>query len=376
VLMRFRPIVAFSFIVMWTRVTLPALGENLNTVDLGALLKDLSAMDRLDFCGERVPLENQEIRERLEKEFLLIVWNRPQVYLWLKRSSRTLPTIETILKENGMPDDLKYLAVAESSLLPHAGSNKGAIGFWQFLKSTGLKYGLIINSRKDERRNLQASTRAAARYLQELHALFGSWTLAAAAYNMGEDGLMAEVQEQGINDYYRLYLPLETQRYLFQILTTKLIFSDPARYGFHLAEEDHYPPIESESLRLTCPGDVPIRVVAQAARTDFKTIKDLNPEIRGHYLSRGSHEIVVPKGGSEGFSSRYEGQLKKYLAAQSERVYIVKPGDSLSAIADHFGVPLTSLLVWNRLDPTRPIHPGQKITVFQSDTRSLGNDQD
>jgi membrane-bound lytic murein transglycosylase D len=374
--MRFRLIVGFGFIMIWTSVILPALGQDLNTVDLGAYLRDLNSLDRLEFCGERVPLEAQEIRERLEKEFLLIVWNRPQVYLWLKRSRRYLPTIEAILKENGMPDDLKYVAVSESALLPYAGSHKGAIGFWQFLKSTGIKYGLIINSRKDERRNLTASTRAAVRYFQDLHALFGSWTLAVAAYNMGEDGLMAEVQEQGINDYYRLYLPIETQRYLFQILTTKLIFSDPARYGFHLADEDQYPPIESELLRLTCPEDVPIRLVAQAARTDFKTIKDLNPEIRGHYLSRGSHEIMVPKGGSENFASRYEKLLKKYLAAQSERVYIVRSGDSLSAIADRFGVPLTSLLVWNRLEVTRPIHPGQKIIVFQRDVTRVGNDLD
>jgi hypothetical protein len=353
-----------------------ARAEDAGAVDLEAILQGLKQMDGLAFCGERVPLEDQEVRERFEKELLLIAWNRPQVYLWLKRSRRTLPVIEGILKENGMPDDLKYVAVAESALLPHAGSHKGAIGFWQFLKSTGIKHGLTINARKDERRNLQASTRAAVRYLQALHALFGSWTLAVAAYNMGEDGLMAEIQEQGTNDYYRLYLPLETQRYLFQILSAKLIFSDPAGYGFLLADEDRYPPMESGSVRLTCPGDVPIRVVAQAARTDFKTIKDLNPEIRGHYLSLGSHEITVPKGGAEGFSARYGGLLKKYLAARNEGVYIVKSGDSLSAIADRFGVPLTSLLVWNRLDMRRPIQPGQKIIVFQSDITSMGKDPD
>jgi membrane-bound lytic murein transglycosylase D len=361
---------------MWTSASSVVRAEDAGAIDLEAILQGLKRMNRLEFCGERVPLEDQEVRERFEKEILLIAWNRPQVYLWLKRSRRYLPVIETILKENGMPDDLKYVAVAESALLPHAGSHKGAIGFWQFLRATGIKYGLVINSRIDERRNLQASTRAAVRYLQELHAIFGSWTLAVAAYNMGEDGLMAEVQEQGTNDYYRLYLPLETQRYLLQILSTKLIFSDPAGYGFLLADEDRYPPIESESVRLSCPGDIPIRVVAQAARTDFKTIKDLNPEIRGHYLMWGSHEITVPKGGAEGFASRYEELMKKYLAAQGERVYIVKSGDSLSAIADRFGVPLTSLLLWNRLDVTRPIQPGQRIMVFQSNMPPAGSDPD
>jgi hypothetical protein len=353
-----------------------AAAQDAGAIDLEAILQGLKRMDGLEFCGERVPLKDQDVRERFEKEMLLIAGNRPQVYLWLKRSRRTLPVIEGILKENGMPDDLKYMAVAESSLLPHAGSHKSAIGFWQFLKSTGIKYGLTVDARKDERRNLQASTRAAVRYLQVLRDLFGSWTLAAAAYNMGEDGLMAQVREQGTNDYYRLYLPLETQRYLFQILSAKLILSDPAGYGFLLADEDRYPPVESESVRFSCHQDVPIRVVAQAAGADFKTIKDFNPEIRGYHLAPGNHEIMVPKGGAEGFASRYEELMKKYLAARNEGVYTVRPGDSLSAIADRFGVPLTSLLLWNRLDSTRPIQPGQKIMVYQHGATPSGSDPD
>jgi hypothetical protein len=115
----------------------------------------------LDFCGEPVELESQEVRERLEKELLLTLWDRPQVVLWIKRSSRYMPIIESMLREHGMPDDLKYVAIIESALRPHAGSRKGAIGFWQFMKTTGLKYGLEINSEKDQRRNIFYSTEAA-----------------------------------------------------------------------------------------------------------------------------------------------------------------------------------------------------------------------
>ena len=131
------------------------------------------------------------------------------------------------MKENGLPDDIKYIAVAESALRPHAGSSKGAMGFWQFMADTGRKYGLTINAYVDERRNIFASTAAAIRYLNELHQKFGSWELAAAAYNMGEEGLQAEILEQDTNNYYQLYLPLETQRYIFRILSVKLILLKP-----------------------------------------------------------------------------------------------------------------------------------------------------
>ncbi|MBW2174132.1 MAG: lytic transglycosylase domain-containing protein, partial [Deltaproteobacteria bacterium] len=141
----------------------------------------------MEFCGEQVPLEIQEVRERLEKEVLLSAWNRPQVILWLKRVPRYFPHIEEMLEESKMPDDLKYLPVVESAFLPHARSNKKAVGFWQFMSATGRKYGLVVNRQVDERRNFFASTRAALKYLKELHSIFGSWTLAVAAYNMGED---------------------------------------------------------------------------------------------------------------------------------------------------------------------------------------------
>ena len=332
-----------------------------------SLIDSIRIKGPLDFCEESVPLDTQEVRERFEKELLLTLWDRPQVILWLKRSRRYLPLIETMLKENSMPVDLKYIAIAESALRPHVGSRKGAIGFWQFTKSTGRRYGLTINSRTDERRNIFASTQAAVRYFDELHERFGSWTLVAAAYNMGEDGLMAEILEQGTDDYYKLYLPLETQRFVFRILSIKLIFTNPEKYGFTLDHEDYYPPLAFEPIEVECFQETPIRIIAEAAKTHFKVIKDLNPEIRGHYVAPGKHDILIPKGASKGFHTRYEQLLDKFVSAQKDRIYVVQEGDNLSLIADKFGIPLAALIIWNQLDIWRPIHPGDRLIIYRQD---------
>jgi hypothetical protein len=340
-------------------------GGPVNPAQFPSLISSLRIDAPLDFCGEPVPTERQDIRERLEKELLLSLWDRPQVILWLKRSHRYLPPIEEMLRRGEIPDDLKYLAVAESALRPHAGSRKGAIGFWQFTKYTGRKYGLVINERIDERRSLFASTRAVVRCFKELHETLGSWTLAAAAYNMGENGLMMEILEQGTDDYYRLYLPLETQRFIFRILSVKLIFSGRERYGFSLTRDDYYSPMAFDRVHIVCSQDTPIRIVAQAAETHFKVIKDLNPEIRGHYLSEGSHTVHIPEGASKGFHGRYRDFLEHWLAHQKEHIYIVKKGDSLSSIAHRFDVPVLAIIFWNRLDPHKPIHPGDELIIYR-----------
>ncbi|MBW2028624.1 MAG: transglycosylase SLT domain-containing protein [Deltaproteobacteria bacterium] len=330
------------------------------------LIPSLKVADEITFCGERVPLEIQDVRERFEKEMLLSLWDRPQVILWLKRSRRYLPIIEDILRRGGVPHDLKYIPVAESALRPHAGSRKGAIGFWQFREDPGRRYGLTINGRIDQRRNIFSSTRAAVRCLKDLHEIFRSWALAAAAYNMGKDGLLSEIMEQGTRNYYRLYLPLETQRYLFRIISVKLILENPESYGFQLTHKDYYPPLSFDRVEFECFEETPIALVANAAKTHFKMIKDLNPEIRGYYLAPGKHVILVPRGGSKGFQPRYKKRLREFLEAGRDKIYIVREGDNLSAIAEQFDIPITSLILWNKLDPRKPIHPGDKLVIYPS----------
>jgi membrane-bound lytic murein transglycosylase D len=338
-------------------------------VDLVSLVSSLKNMNTLSFCGERVPLENREVRERFEKELLLSIWDRPQVILWLKRSRRYLPYIEKMLKENRMPDDLKYLAIAESALRPHAGSRKGAMGFWQFLTDTGRKYGLIIDKDIDERRNLFASTRAAITYFKALYQSMGSWTLAAAAYNMGEEGLTAEIMVQHTRDYYRLYLPMETQRFIFRILSAKLIVLDPVNFGFNLTDDDYYPALEFDRITMDCFQETPLSLIAKASGTDFKAIKDLNPEIRGHYLAEGTHTLLIPKGAKKEFEPRYKKLIKAYQADKTDRIYVIKEGDNLSSIAEKFDVPLAALIIWNRIDLNEPIHPGDRLIIYPKDKK-------
>lgn len=334
------------------------------------LFESLRLEQTLSFCGEAVPMEDSEVRERMEKELLLSLWDRDQAILWLKRSTRYLPAIELMLAQAGLPDDLKYVALAESALRPHVGSPKGAIGFWQFLPETGRLYGLTINDQIDQRRNLSASTKAAAEYFSKLYQEFGSWSLAAAAYNMGEEGLQAEIMAQGVSNFYRLYLPLETQRYLFRVLSAKLILENPERYGFHLQEKDYYPPIRFTTVDLTCFEEASLTVVAQAAQTDFKRIKDLNPELRGHYLAAGTHTLAVPENTPPGLQKRFDKLHQEWRQQRQERIYIVQPGDNLSTIAESFRVPLAAILIWNRIDINSPIHPGDRLIIQPSGRRT------
>lgn len=343
--------------------------ETLKTSHFPSLISCVKINSPLDFCGEEVPLDKEEVRERLDKELLLSLWDRPQVILWMKRSSRHLPHIEKMLKENNMPEDLKYVAIIESALRPHVSSSKRAIGFWQFTKATGRKYGLTINSDIDERRNIFTSTRAAIKYFKELRDTLGSWSLSAAAYNMGEEGLKSEILAQKTNNYYYLYLPLETQRYIFRIVSAKLILSNPEKYGFYLTKEDLYPPLQFDRIKLECSQKTPIHVIAQAGKTHFKVIKDLNPEIRGHYLSKGSHFILIPKGTLRGFRARYKKLLNQWLANNKKQVYVVKKGDNLSSIADRFNVPLPAVLIWNGLSPKRNIYPGDQLLIYSNEMK-------
>jgi LysM repeat protein len=332
-------------------------------LDFTPLIEAARVQGPLDFCGEPVPLEDPDVRERMEREMLLVLWNAPMVVLWIKRSGEHMQAIEAALRANNLPPDLKYVPIAESSLRPHAGSPKGAMGFWQFMAPTAQKYGLQVDSAKDQRRSLADSTEAAIAYLKELHGMFGSWTLAVAAYNMGENGLKKEIAAQETRNYHRLYLPLETQRYVFRILAAKLILSDPGRFGFHLKPEDLYLPAAVDVVSVDLPAETPVLAVARAAGTDLKRIKDLNPEIRGYQLAPGRHQLRLPRDAAKGFTVRLADQLQHIKQTEETVVYVVKEGDSLGAIAERFSVPLSEVSRRNQLDPKKPIRPGQRLSI-------------
>ena len=348
---------------IWAATSLSAAGAAEPALDFSALIAAARVKGPLAFCGEPVPLEDPDVRERMEREMLSVLADPHQVILWIKRSQQAIAPIEEALRVQGLPQDLKYIAIAESSLRPHAGSPKGAMGYWQFIEPTGRKYGLRVDSEKDERRNLFASTGAAIAYLKELREIFGSWTLAVAAYNMGENGLRNDISQQNTRDYYRLYLPIETQRYVFRILAAKLILQNPEKYGFRLEPDDIYPPAPFERVSLEISREMPLLTIAQAANTHVKMIKDLNPEIRGYRLAPGQHQLLIPKNTARGFHDRLAQLMKQAAENRQEFVYVVKEGDTLSEIAARHGVSVSEVRSWNRLDTKKQIQPGMRLVL-------------
>lgn len=334
-----------------------------------ALLEALRLEAPVLLCGESVSMDIPQVKERFEKEMLVSLGNRPQVILWLKRTTRYFPYIEKVLKENGLPEDIKYLAVTESALRMHVGSRKGAMGVWQLMPQTARRYGLEVSDKFDARRNIYLSTPAAVTYLKELYGMFGSWSLALAAYNMGEEGLEAEMLEQGIADYYRLYLPLETQRFVPRILAIKRIIEAPRKHGFFLSEADYYAPENFTAVQVNAFADMPLRLIAAAAETDFKTIKDLNPELRGHYLAAGTRTINLPGASHDGFETRLADLIVTDTKMRDQRIYVVRQGDNLSGIAQKFDVPLAALLIWNRIGIDQVIQPGQRLVILPAAAR-------
>ena len=327
------------------------------------LMDSIQFENEIRYCGIKIPLERQDVKERLEKEMLLALWHRPQVILWIKRSTKYFPHVEKILKKQGLPLDLKYVPIVESALKPHAGSSKGAVGFWQFLRSTGKRYGLRIDAQVDERRNLFKSTRAACEYIKELENQFGSYLLALAAYNMGEYGLQGEIEIQKNTDFFSLYLPLETQRYLFKIICAKLILENQELYGFNLKKSDLFPRFTFDHVNFKINAILPITLIASAADVSFKTIKEYNPEIRGHYLNKGSISLLLPEGRAKGFNKRFDANYKNWKKTVKNRFHIVKKGESLTGIAETYKMSLILLLKLNNLSVNSMIHPGDRLVV-------------
>ena len=237
---------------------------------------------KIDFSGESVPLDYFDVRESLDRELSSNVFFHSNIFLYMKRAARWFPVIEPILKENGIPDDFKYLALIESNLM-NVVSPSGAAGFWQFLEKTGLEFGLEINSEIDERYHVELSTRAACRYFKQAYVKFGTWTNVAASYNVGMTGFEKQLKGQKISSYYDLWLNEETSRYVFRILAVKLILSDPEKYGFHPDKKEFYRDVPCKTVEVT--GSVTDwTAFAFKNGTNYKLLKLMNPWIRGNKL--------------------------------------------------------------------------------------------
>ena len=294
-------IAAFLTLTLFSSSTDEQGVEQIKKVDDSAVLpqtiKSIPIEKPFTFAGEKVPIDNFDVYERLDRELLRNAYYHSSTILSLKRSKRYFPVIEKILAENGIPQDFKYLAVAESDL-SNAVSPAGAKGVWQFLKATGKAYGLESNSEVEERYHLEKSTEAACKYLKVLKNKFGSWTMAAAAYNMGETKLKREKETQRTDNYFDLNLNQETSRYVFRILALKEILSNPKDYGFLIEEKDKYAPLNNfKTIEVNGSianwGDFAIE-----NGTTYRMLKVYNPWLVSSSLtnkSKKTYEIRIPE---------------------------------------------------------------------------------
>ena len=275
----------------------PASGEDRN-VDPSYQISAIEIPEDLNFAGEAVPQEDPEIMERIDREFLVNTYWQSNALLLMKRANKYFPVIEPILSKNGIPEDFKYLAVAESGL-QNVVSPAGATGFWQIMKATGKEYGLEVNENVDERYHLEKATQVACEYLKKYREKYGSWTLAAAAYNAGTGAIDRYMDYQKATDYYDLLLGQETGRYVFRILAIKEILTNPDKYGFVIGEKDLYTNVPTFQVEV----DTAVSSFADFANRygiSYKILKRHNPWLREPHLnnaSRKKYQIAIPMKG-------------------------------------------------------------------------------
>ncbi|PIU32178.1 MAG: hypothetical protein COT06_04130 [Syntrophobacteraceae bacterium CG07_land_8_20_14_0_80_61_8] len=372
-----------------------ALAGELEMGRVGPVVPFYATPTQADLCGTPVPLDRQDVWERFDREFTIVVYSHAQVYLWLKRLERYGPWMQQQLKQSGLPQDLLYLAVAESDLQHMARSPANAAGIWQFIPGTGSRYGLKTGSQMDERYDFDKATQGALQYLSDLHRMFQNWPLAIAAYNCGENRVKQELAIQGVSDYYSLDLPNETERYVPRILAIKTVLANPERYGYYLPKDAGYPMHDLDRVQASLPGPMPMSRVADACTMTLSDFRVKNPAYLQNEVPAGEHIFRVPKGSGErvsrslrqlaaecrtvGFVTEAPEVGKAAApaavkvaskaaskanpkAAPKARVHKVEKGDTLSKIGRLYEVSVAELKHWNNLK-SETVKPGQVLKV-------------
>lgn len=265
----------------------------------------------MNFAGEAVPVNNFDVRESLDQEFLKVAYWHSEFFLYLKKAHRYFQIVGPILKKNNIPDDFKYLMVTESGMR-HVASPAGAKGFWQFMTSTARSYGLEVNSEVDERYNLEKATEAACKYLQEAYNRYGNWTLAAASYNVGIGNLNKQISRQNTENYYDMLLNTETGRYVYRVLAVKTIMQNPQAFGFYFRKKDLYPLIETKTIT-TDSTNINLVNFAAEHKTNYKILRILNPWLKSNRLrnsARKTYKIKIPQTGA---------RSKDYFAGEPDK---------------------------------------------------------
>lgn len=324
------------------------------TVDPSTILSDYSYSG---FALEAIKKHVEFFTEKIKEKFSL----------WLSRSGKYIDMMKGILRENNIPEEMVFLPLIESGFNPNAYSRARAVGYWQFIASTAKRYGLEINWWKDERRDPEKSTWAAANYLKDLYEMFGSWDLAMAAYNAGEGKILKALNKTNTDNYWELvktdYIKPETKNYVPKFIAAALIANNPDEYGFDNLE--FHPSLEYDTVTITSPLD--LDVVAQCAETSLAVIKELNPELRRWCTPPDVSEYTlrIPVGKKEAFIKNLEKfpENKRF----SIDTYKVRKGDTFAKISKKTGIPIQVILDLNSLEKGIPLKVGMKIFLPPKD---------
>lgn len=284
--------VALGFVI-----TVPLAFKQINKSERAPVVYEAPALpEQITFAGEAAPLDRWDVRERFDRELLINYYNPGTVLFLMKMANRYFPLISARLKAAGVPDDFKYLCVAESNLVGNARSKSGAVGYWQFMPGTAPGFGLRVNSEIDERTDVEQATDAACKYLKQAYAKFGNWTAAAASYNCGQGGYSNQASFQGTTNYYDLSLPDETTRYIFRILTFKHLLENASALGFELKEAEKYTTVPFRTMTVTA-STPNLAAFARANGTTYHMLRLLNPWLHGRSLTvkgNKTYELKLP----------------------------------------------------------------------------------
>ena len=264
---------------------------------VAALAVSPETPEEVRFADETIRLKRADLRERMDREITAFTYSHQLTLLMIKRANRYFPIVEPILKECGVPDDLKYLMVIESNLSPLAKSPAGAAGLWQFMQTTGRQYGLEVNVNIDERYNIEKATRAACEYLKESYAMYGDWMTVAASYNAGQNGISRRLEQQGVTTAMDLWLVEETSRYMFRILAAKTVLENPKAYGFVLKRSQLYPYIAPKEIITTTQQIDDLAAFARKHGVTVAQLREENPWLREYTMNNKSgrtYHIRIP----------------------------------------------------------------------------------
>jgi len=332
--------------------------------------------DDLYFAGEKVPMYDFEVRERVDRELLVNTYFQSASILHFKKAARWFPAIEKILKQEGVPEDFKYIAVIESGL-SNVVSPAGAVGFWQIMKNTGSELGLQIDEEVDERYDPIKSTYAACRYFKKAYKEFGSWTMVAASYNMGMGGLRRQASQQGQADYHALFLNTETSRYVPRLLAVKQIMENPRQFGYYFKPKHLYKPLKTNKVEVD-KEIADLTVFAKEQGISYKHLKVFNPWIRKTYLPAppAGKKFIIEIPDKSVFDEEADLQpeykevqpeVEKIEQKAEEPDYIevkhsVEKGQTLRDIAKLFEVKVVDIVIWNSLETT-DLQKGQELKI-------------